>query len=144
MNINAQNLLKNNLKTMHSQTKQWIEEVEFYKEELEFFNSLISNRIDTVTKENLDHREIYRNIDVLLYKLSEHLIRQIKIHKKELSLLIDTGNISENHEESKDHLRLLEKMERIKSGIKKLKKALFRYLKDHPFDFDFDTIIKEL
>lgn len=37
MNDNAYNLLLGNLKTMYAQTKQWVEDVEFYKEELTFF-----------------------------------------------------------------------------------------------------------
>lgn len=144
MNDNAFNLLKNNLETMYSQTKQWIEDIEFYEEELNFFNSLISDRINTATTDDLEHKEIFRNIDNLLYKLSEDIITQIKAHRKELAGLVENSNIEENYEESKVHLHLLEKMAKIQHGIKKLKKALFNYLKDHPYEFDFNTIFKEL
>lgn len=144
MNDNAYKLLKGNLETMYSQTKEWIEDIEFYEEELDFFNSLISDRINSTTAKDLNHKDIYRNIDTLLYKLSEDLITQIKAHRKELAGLINANNIEENHEENKKHFHLLEKMAIVKHGIKKLKKALFKYLKDNPFDYDFETLFKEL
>ena len=58
MTENAQIRLKNNLNTMDSQTKEWIENVEFYKEELASVNSLISDCIDTTTTDDLNHKMI--------------------------------------------------------------------------------------
>lgn len=144
MNKNAKDLLKSNLLNMYNHTQNWIEDVEFYEEELTFFNTLISERIDSITTDNLDHKIIFRHIDDLLYKLSKDIIIQIKEHRKELSLLLEANNITENQAEVKIHLHLLEKMATVKHGIKKLKKALFAYIEDHPFNFDFDTIFKEL
>lgn len=144
MNENAINLLRGNLKAMYFQTKQWIEDIEFYEEELTFFNSLISDRIATTTTEDLEHKTIFRNIDTLFYKLSEDLINQIKNHRKELSQLIEADKLLGHHAENIDHFYLLERMSIIKHAIKKLKKALFRYLQDHPFEFDFDAVLKEL
>ncbi|WP_158851088.1 hypothetical protein [Algibacter sp. L1A34] len=144
MNENVQKLQKDKLKAMYFQTEEWIEDVEFYEEELEFFNSLISNRINTTTIEDLNHKEIYRNKDNLLWKLSDDVLSEIKVHRTELARLIDTKNITENIEENKTHLHLLEKTDKIKNGIKQLKKALFKYVKDHPFKFQFDTVIEEL
>jgi hypothetical protein len=144
MNKNAKTLLEGNLRTMFQQTGQWMEDLSTYEEELHLFNSLISNKINTTTTDDLEHREIYRNIDSLLYKLSEDLLEELKAHKKVLSQLIENSDLTENHKENKTHLHLLEKMRSIKHGVKKLKKALFAYLKDHPFEFDFDTLFKEL
>ena len=144
MNENAENLLKRNLKTMYYQTNQWIEDVEFYQQELDFFNNLISNKIGTTTTDNLEHKEIFRNIDALLFRVSEDLISQIKLHRKEVSELIDTNQLLGHHSTNKNHLNLLEKMTIVKHGIKKLKKALFKYVENHPFEFDFDTVLKEL
>ncbi|HLV39834.1 hypothetical protein [Xanthomarina sp.] len=144
MNDNAIKLMEDNLKAMYDHTDKWIEDVVFYQEELVFFNSLISDRINNTTTEDLNHKEVYRNIEALLYKLSEDVIKQIKLHKKELATLIDTHNLTDNHEESKLHFQLLEKMDRIKHGIKKLKKALFSFMKDHPFEFDLDSLINDI
>ncbi|GGG49408.1 hypothetical protein [Bizionia arctica] len=140
MNKNSENLLDGNLKNMYQLTKEWIDEVEFYIIELKFFNSLISEHISSTTTDDLEHKEIYRNIDELLFKLSNDLISQFKTHKKEIIVLVDTKNLTENSKECIEHIHLLEKMTKLKQGIKKLKKALFRYLKNHPFEFDFDTI----
>jgi len=144
MNDSAYRLLKGNLETMYSQTKQWIEAIQFYEEQLSFFKSLISYRIDATEAIDLKHRTIFKNIDDLLYRLSEDITSQIRNHNHELNRLIEANNIEENHEESKKHIDLLEKMDTLKHGIENLKKALFRYIKDHPFDFDFDTAFKKL
>ena len=144
MNKNAESLLEGNLKTMYYQTNQWIEDVKFYEQELDFFNNLISDKISTTTTDNLEHKEIFRNIDALIFRVSEDLISQIKTHRKEVSELIDTNQLLGHHSANKNHLHLLEKMTTVKQSIKKLKKALFRYVENHPFEFDFDTVLKEL
>ncbi|GGG37148.1 hypothetical protein [Bizionia arctica] len=144
MNKNEKNLVEGNLINMYRISKEWIDELEFYELELNFFNNLISERIASNTHKDLSHKDIYRNIDDLLFKLSNNLISEIKTHRKELVQLIDSNNFSQNSEESKIHLHLLEKMFRVKDGIKKLKKALFIYIKDNPFDFEFDTILNDL
>jgi hypothetical protein len=144
MNYNAEKLLRHNLETMHKQCGQWVEDLEFYDEELKFFNSLISDRIDTRTTDDLEHKEIFRNIDALLYRLSEDLIQEIKNHRNKIDVLIADDDLYNHFSENKEHFQLLEKMGSIKHGIKKLKKALFRYIEDHPFEFDFDTILKEI
>ena len=144
MNINAENLLRGNLKTKYSQTKQWIEDIEFYEEELSVFNSLISYKIGSTTTGDLEHKEIFRNMDDLFLRLSQDIINQIKAHQKKISQLIDTDDFSENYKQSMVHSQLLEKMSIIKHGIKNLKKALFSYIEDHSFDFDFDTTFEEL
>ena len=144
MNENVQNLLEGKLETMYFQTKEWIEDMEFYEIEFNFLNGLISDRIDSTTTDDLDHKNLFRKMDLLLFKLSDEVMLQLKAHLKTLSQLLDTMDLSNNDECAKEHSRLLYKMMQIKIGIKKLKKALFHYLKNHPFKFDLDNFIKDL
>ncbi|MEO5787508.1 hypothetical protein [Gelidibacter sp.] len=144
MNEDVDNLLKEKLETMYFQTKEWIEDMEFYEIEFNFLNTLISDRIDTTTTEDLDHKNLFRKMDLLLFKLSDEVIFQLKEHLKTLSHLLDPIDLSNNDECAKEHSRLLDKMTQIKIGVKKLKKALFKYLKNHPFKFDLDRFIKDL
>ena len=134
----------NHLEVLCFQTDKWIEDVEFYEEELDFFNNLISNRINNTTITDLNHKEIYRNIDSLLYELSEDILIQIKRHRRRLAQLISGQYIKADLEENKRHNSLFEKMNTIDHGIKIFKKTLFKYLKDYPFKFEFDTVIEEL
>lgn len=144
MNENVDNLLEGNLEKMYFQTKEWIGDIEFYDIEFDFLNSLISEKIDSTTTDDLDHKNLFRKMDLLLFKLSDEVMVQIKEHRKILSILLDTMDVSNNNECDREHLRLLNKMTQIKIGINKLKKALFKYIKNHPFKFDFDSFIKDL
>jgi hypothetical protein len=144
INENEQKHLKKHLEVLCFQTDKWIEDVEFYEEELDFFNNLISNRINNTTITDLNHKEIYRNIDSLLYELSEDILIQIKRHRRRLAQLISGQYIKADLEENKRHNSLFEKMNTIDHGIKIFKKTLFKYLKDYPFKFEFDTVIEEL
>ena len=144
MTIAAKYLLEASLSDLHFQSKEWIEEIEFYSEELNFLNSLIVEKINTTTTIDLDHKEIYRNIDSLLFKLSENFLGTLHAHEKLLSKIIASNSPHDNKTYRMDHITLSKKMKTLKKGIKELKKALFTYLKNHPFEFSIDSLIQEI
>lgn len=144
MNERVHNLLEGKLEAMYFQTKDWIEDIEFYEIEFNFLNGLISDRIDSKTIKDLDHKNLFRKMDSLLFKLSDEVMLQLKAHLKKISHLLEVMNLSDNKEFDSEHARLLDKITQIRRGIKKLKKALFKYLKNHPFKFDLDSFIKDL
>src|SRR5690606_37481829 len=114
MNDNANDLLEGNIKTMYFQTKEWIEEIEFYEEELNFLNGLISDRIDNTTTDELDHKSVFRKMDAVLYKLSDEVIVEIKNHRKELSELLEKLDLTNNGRCSRDHTHIFEKVTKVK------------------------------
>lgn len=144
MTIAAKFLLEASLDQLHFQTKEWIDEVKFYSEELNFLNGLIVEKIDTRTTKDIDHKEIYRNIDTLLFKLSDDLLKNLYAHEKLLAKIISAKNPHDNKTYRIDHIALSKKMKALEMGIKHLKKALFTYLKNNPFEFSIDTLIQEI
>lgn len=129
-NKNVDSLYLINLKNMYSLSEEWIEEVVFYEEELNFLNALILDKINSATRESIEHKEVYQNIKIMLFKMSKELLVHLKNHKDKLSKLIETKDFSKENECSPNHLKTLEKMGTVKRGIKQLKKALFGYLKN--------------
>lgn len=144
MKIVTKYLLHATLDELHFKCQEWIDLVEFYIIELGFLNDLISDKIDTTTPEDLDHKEVYGNIDALLYKLSEELLTSLFLHKNVLNRLILNKEPHKLLSYRKDHIKLYHKIKALKSGVKDLKKSLFKYLKDNPFSFDFELFIQNL
>ena len=144
MNHKSEDLLIGNLKTMYYQTMQWMDNIGLYEGKLKLFDSLISERINTTTTQDLDHKELYRNMNITLFDLSDDLLAQIKIHRNALALLIEEKNVSKNHEYNLIHLELVEKMALIKQDVNSLKKALFKYIRSHPFDLNFDGMLSDI
>ncbi len=144
MNDNANELLVGNLKTMYFQTKEWIDEIEFYEVELNFLNSLISDRIDSTTTYDLDHKSFFRKMDAVLFKLSDEVIIDIKNHRKDLCERLEKLDLNTNGRCSREHMRIFERITKVKHGIRKLKSALFRYIKRYPFEFDIDRLLKDM
>lgn len=144
MTIAAKLLLEASQEELHHQTKEWIDDVEFYSEELNFLNGLIIKKIDTRTTIDLDHKEIYRNIDALLFKLSDDLLAKLYSHEKLLAKIILTESPQDNRTYRLDHIAFSKKMKTLALGIKEFKKALFTYLKNNSFEFSMDYLIQEI
>ena len=111
---------------------------------MNFLNGLIIKKIDTRTTIDLDHKEIYRNIDALLFKLSDDLLAKLYSHEKLLAKIILTGSLQDNRTYRLDHITFSKKMKTLALGIKEFKKALFTYLKNNSFEFSMDYLIQEI
>lgn len=142
--IVTQILLEASLADLHSQTKEWIEDVEFYTIELNFLRGFVLEKIDNANKAKLSHKVVYGNVDILLSKLSKDLIKDLKTHEKLLDGVIKDKNSTENREYRTYHITLHKKMKVLKKGLKELKSNLFNYLKGHLTDFSIDPLIEEL
>lgn len=144
MNHKSDDLLISNLKTLHFQTEQWMANIGLYEDKLKLFDSLISERINSTTTEDLDHKELYRNMNITLFDLSVDLLTQIKIHREGLALLIEKKDVSKVHTYKQIHFELVEKMALLKRDVNTLKVTLFKYIRNHPFDLNFDDMLNEI
>jgi polyhydroxyalkanoate synthesis regulator phasin len=116
---------------MHFESKKWLSELEFYKEEQWFFEDLIR----TYTLQILDHNhfdESKRLIDKLtkIVEQTQTLLKAVKSHEKELSIMVDgIDQIKEEKAYKKEHRNLTELVDELRKRYRTLKAKFFKFIK---------------
>jgi hypothetical protein len=116
---------------MHYESKKWLSELEFCKEEQLFFEDLIRS----YTLQILDnkHFEVSKKLIEKLTKIvkqTQTLINAVKSHERELTIMLD--GIDEIEEETayrNEHRNLIELISEFKKRNQTLKMKLFDLIK---------------
>ncbi len=131
MVLKEKHMLKTNLETWYFETEDWINDCDFYKEELQFLKEIVQNKIQNTTTEGQEHKEIYRHIEKMLVRLFDEITKALKDHKKQLA---DAMTRKGNADSKVYHAEMGQKMAVLKSGITDLKRSIFKYVVDNPVD----------
>ncbi|WP_111684006.1 hypothetical protein [Winogradskyella tangerina] len=116
---------------MHEESKKWLSELEFYKEEQWFFEDLIRS----YTLQILDHdhfEESKNHIDKLteIVEQTQMLINTVKSHEKELSIMVDgIDQIEEEKAYRQEHRNLIKMFDEFKIRYLTLKTKFFSLIK---------------
>ena len=116
---------------MHEESKKWLSELEFYKEEQWFFEDLIRS----YTLQILDHdhfEESKNHIDKLteIVEQTQMLINTVKSHEKELSIMVDgIDQIEEEKAYRQEHRNLIKMFDEFKVRYLTLKTKFFGLIK---------------
>lgn len=135
MDLKQKHMLKADIETLYFETKEWISETDFYEEELHFLKQLIQNRIGSNTAEGQEHKEIYQHIETMLAQLSGEFHEVLREYEKQLFIALDKGNPKDRDYIIPEHKALALKMAALKTGVVKLKKSIFGYVKENPFGY---------
>jgi hypothetical protein len=114
---------------MHDRSKKWLSQLQFYKDEIRFFENLIA----TLTLQILDsrHFEESKNLVEKLTKITKDndiLIDAVKAHEQKLDLLVDGINqITEEANYRNNHRNLVELIGEFQNKYRTLKTALFAF-----------------
>ena len=115
---------------MHVESKNWISELSFIKNEQSFFDNLIKTYTLQLinAKYFSSNRDIIRELSDLQNKNSE-LLNAVINHEKELQVMVD--EINQPKEENLyrlEHGNLIEKIQQYLFEYKKLKKEIFHMI----------------
>ncbi len=116
---------------MHFESKKWLSELEFCKEEQWFFEDLIRSYTLQILDNN-HFEESKRLIDKLtkIVEQTETLINAVKSHEKELSIMVDgIDQIKEETAYKKEHRNLTELVEEFSKRYRVLKAKFFKFIK---------------
>ncbi|WP_138433221.1 hypothetical protein [Winogradskyella algicola] len=116
---------------MHFESKKWLSELEFCKEEQWFFEDLIRSYTLQILDNN-HFEESKRLIDKLtkIVEQTETLINAVKSHEKELSIMVDgIDQIKEETAYKKEHRNLTELVEEFRKRYRTTKAKLFNLIK---------------
>ncbi|GAA4282219.1 hypothetical protein [Gaetbulibacter aestuarii] len=136
MNTNSKVLLETNLKNRYNQTYQWIKAIKQFEQELVHLRKIIENRIHTKCDSDCDHKTIYRNIDTVLYQVSEDLIFDLVKHAKTINTVIYAQVFLNVEDLNLRHIHLFEKMELLHNSIENLRVSIMKFIEDRPYEFE--------
>jgi len=116
---------------MHFESKKWLSELEFCKEEQWFFEDLIrSYTLQIIDNNHFD--ESKRLIDKLSKVVDETktLLNAVKKHEKQLSIMVDgIDQIEEETAYKNEHRNLTELVDEFRKRYRVLKAKFFKFIK---------------
>ena len=123
-------ILERSIEDLHYGTAQWLSELNFRKDELRFFQSLMEKHVaeaDNHDKqaelEHLQNKLTYYNGEVV-----DQFLHDLRLHEKELSAML-SGNIASNdHEYRQKHQRIADNLHSFDKEYKQYKKELYSFI----------------
>ncbi len=116
---------------MHRDSKKWLSELEFIKDEHLFFEDLIkSYTLQMIAPEKFSHNKEIIDAINRSQKKNNLLIEAVKVHENELQIMVD--GINQSREEDaykKEHRGLLIEISEYENNYRTLKNQLFGIIK---------------
>ncbi len=119
-------LLEGGLDVLHSESREWLSEVEFVKSELRFFMRLLKSKVFVLSKEQ-QRQHIFENMDKLCSAVAVELGNEIKAHEKNLAVL-QTSKGGSDAEYRAKHKTLKAKIEQLLNDTRTLKMLVFDFV----------------
>ncbi len=133
MNIKTAYLLQGSLETLHFETKEWIEEVKFWIDELTILEDLTDHKIAHNNLEDQIHRDMQLNMSTMLDHLSNRILHTLFGHESFLSSLFKVNEKLDENEYREKHKEIALNMIHLKNDIRTLKKKAFAFLEQKEF-----------
>ena len=127
-NPNSEYLHHASLETLHAQSREWLNEIDFWVEEMAFFYNLIHRREPHIFFPTSDLADLERQLITLT---SEHLNKlkiDIESHERGLATMIKSFSLEEEREYRERHRNLLTDMNELEEGIRTFKKTVFSFV----------------
>lgn len=113
---------------LHQESLEWLDIVEFWKDEVVFFKKLLGKK-----QPSDEDREMYANLVSTLGDISMELLNEleedIRQHERLLAKLMKEDKGVSDGEYRESHQRLKNRIEKINSSLKAFKKQLFSFVK---------------
>ena len=121
-------LLGAGLDVLHFESREWLDTIDLYKDEVKFFEDLLKKR-ELSKKNNLDYENMLKNLDKIHSDLFDDLEASIVQHEQLLSRIeLNEKGLSDNDYREK-HLQISKRMEIFTNDFKTFKRIVFAYAK---------------
>ncbi|QRM90812.1 hypothetical protein FG167_16705 [Lacinutrix sp. WUR7] len=127
-NPKTQYLLGAGLDVLHFESREWLETIDFWKDEIRFFNDLLKKK-EGSEKNNSEYENMLKNLDKVHADLFDDLKESVMEHEQLLSKieLGEKGLSDYNYREK--HAQLLARMNTFTKDFKTFKRIVFDYAK---------------
>lgn len=128
-NPKAQFLLGAGLDVLHFESIEWLDTIDFWKDEIRFFNDLLKKK-ESSKKNDLKYQNMLKNLDTIYTDLFEDLENSIVEHEQLLSRieLAEKGLSDADYREK--HHKISLRMSTFTKDFKTFKSIVFDYEKD--------------
>ena len=128
MNPKSRLLLGAGLDILHFESREWIDTLEFWQDEVKFFNSLL-NRQDPLDKEKRTYGEMLKKLDEIHKDLFEDIKEDVYEHEKYLAKLEDGKKGVSDSQYREKHGQLKDRLETFSTDFKAFKQIVFEHIK---------------
>jgi len=128
-NPKTQYLLGAGLDVLHFESREWLDTIDFWKDEIRFFNDLLKKKEGSKIN-NLDYENMLKNLNKIHSYLFEDLEYSIIEHEKLLSRIELAEKDLSDEDYREKHRVLLLRMNTFSNDFKTFKKIVFDYAKD--------------
>lgn len=122
-------LLGASLNVLHFESKEWLDTVNFWKDEVKFFDNLLKKKTAKNESEQ-EYGKTLENLDKIHANLFKYLENDIIAHEKLLSILEKGEKGLSDSVYREKHSHLLARMESFKTEFNQFKKVVFDYVKN--------------
>ena len=127
-NPKAQYLLGAGLDVLHFESREWLDTLDFYTDEVRFFENLL-NKKEASKNNNPEYEKMLKDLDKIHKDLFDDLKESIIKHEQLLSRIeLAEKGLSDNDYREK-HQHIYNKMNTFSNDFKTLKKIVFDYSK---------------
>jgi len=127
-NPKANLLLGAGLDVLHFESREWIETLKLWKDEVRFFEDLLKEKVST-DKDKQEYAAMLKNLDKIHNDFFNDFEEEIMAHERMLSQLeLGEKGLSDG-EYRETHRRLLGRMETFKTDFNQFKRVVFNYAK---------------
>jgi hypothetical protein len=123
-------LPETSLENLHIDSREWLNEINFWTEEMSCFYKLLHK---TISSTGFPPKELAGIEREIIRINSEDLIKlknQVERHERELSMVLKNTSTTQEMEYRQRHQRLINDMYALHGTIRKFKKALFALVKE--------------
>lgn len=129
INPKSQFLLGAGLDVLHFESKEWMETLAFWQDEVKFFNHLL-NRQDSLDKDKRTYGEMLKKLDKIHNDFFEDIEDNVVEHEKYLSRLVKGERGISDSEYLEKHRQLKDRIETFSKDFKEFKQIVFGYMKE--------------
>jgi len=129
LNPKAKLLLGAGLDVLHFESREWIKTIDFWKDEVRFFDHLLKKKVST-DKNKHEYSSMLENLDKIHSDLFKDLEDSIIQHEKLLSRIEKSEKGLSDADYRDQHHRIQTKMKTFTNEFKTFKKIVFEYVKN--------------
>lgn len=121
-------LLNSSLKSLHTESQEWIKEIEFWKDEMAFFFKFIRRKSKEEDAYTTELEEIQVQVIATTEKLNT-IKNKVKSHEQALASLFKDVAFQEENNYREAHKTLLKEIYDLHLLIKKIKREIFSLMR---------------
>ena len=121
-------LLGAGLNVLHFESKEWLENLAFWKDETRFFEELLSKKAAT-TEQQKAHVEMLRELDQIHKDLFEDFQQVILKHERLLSKIENGEQPMSDSSFREEHRKIKERITTFENNFRSFKKIVFSFVK---------------